>query len=173
MVNKDLGEALVAIDSGTPASLESVFRETERVLRRSQRWSKWLAVLAAVLLISSTATVAFFFYLYWAKLHPVWSFTNERIEAIEGLPLDEADAEPGTQIAIFALRRTDTLFAAGVFAAFWFSCSIVALTGAGLTSVWLILSSRRATVRHVNACLMEISGQLARLDPPGTGAGSS
>jgi hypothetical protein len=55
-----------------------------------------------------------------------------------------------------------------VFAAFWFACAIAALSGAGLTSVWLILSSRRATVRHVNACLMEICAQLARLDPAGT-----
>jgi hypothetical protein len=166
MIEKNLGQALVAIGGSTPASLESVFRQTERVLRRSQIGSRILAIVATLLLVLSLATVALFFYLYWAQLHPVWSETNHRIETIDGLPLEEANAERGTQIALFALRRTDTLFLACVFAVFWFACSIVALTGAGLTSVWLILSSRRATVRHVNACLIEISEQLKQLQPP-------
>ena len=58
-----------------------------------------------------------------------------------------------------------------MFRCWWVSLACVAgaLVGlmlAGISTVWLILASRRTTIQHVNACLIEISEQLRRLQAP-------
>ena len=52
---------------------------------------------------------------------------------------------------------------AGDWAAYWILACIIALLLAAICTVLLILLSRRATLRQINASLVEISEQLKRL----------
>jgi len=155
MTEKDLGKALLQLDGGSLSGTSDLRRQTERLQRHSRRWVQLLTGLTVFFSLVAAFGVFMLFWMFHYKLEPIMQKVYLDLEAPQSIT--EYDA-----------------LAAGLgwmFRCWWVSLACVAgaLVGlmlAGISSVWLILASRRATIRHVNACLIEISEQLKRLQLP-------
>jgi ABC-type multidrug transport system fused ATPase/permease subunit len=155
MSEKDLGKALLELDAGRLSETSDLHRETERLERYNKRWVRWLTGLTILFSLLAAFGVFMLFWVFHYKLDPIMQRVYVDLEAPE--TITEYDA-----VAVGL---------GWMFRCWWVSLACVAgalvgLVLAGITTVWLILASRRATIRHVNACLIEISEQLTRLQPP-------
>ncbi|MFZ5831414.1 MAG: hypothetical protein ACOY3P_15120 [Planctomycetota bacterium] len=161
MSEKDLGKALLELDAGTASEPFDLRREAERFERRNRRWVQLLTGLTILFSLLAAFGVVMLFWIFHYKLEPIMVKVCTDLEAPESIA--EYDA-----VAVGL---------GWMFRCWWVSlaCVAAALVGlvlAGITTVWLVVASRRATIRHVNACLAEISEQLKRLQPPTPGASS-
>jgi hypothetical protein len=155
MSEKDLGKALLELDAGSLSETSDLHREVERLERHNKRWVRLLTGLTILFSLLAAFGVFMLFWMFYYKLEPIMQKVYSDLEAPKSIT--EYDA-----VAVGL---------GWMFRCWWVSLACVAgalvgLVLAGITTVWLILASRQATIRHVNACLIEISEQLKRLQLP-------
>jgi hypothetical protein len=155
MSEKDLGKALLELDAGSLSDTSDLRREAERLERHNKRWVRFVTGLTIFFSLLAAFGVFMLFWTFHYKLEPIIQQVYMDLEAPESIT--EYDA-----VAVGL---------GWMFRCWWVSLACVAgalvgLVLAGITTVWLILASRRVTIRHVNACLIEISEQLKRLQLP-------
>jgi hypothetical protein len=151
MGEKELGKALLDLDARTLAGAADPREPTMRILDRDRRRVWWWSAITIAFWIAALLMVLWML-VAMALLMPLEAhLRNEAEMAREGLtPEMRADAELKAHI----MFRMVTV---GITA----SVGILALA-AGST-VFLVLASRRATLRQINASLLEISEQLKQL----------
>jgi hypothetical protein len=149
MSDKNLGDALLKLDL-TPGSQNA---EIERIIDSDRRKIKWLtrATISLWILAASGALLVFVF---GGLVFPMIAKLLK--QAGEG-SIEQADT-PFLMLA--KLTAMSIVFG---------SLSFLILVSAGLATVLLVFRSRRATLRQINANLVQISEQLKQLRPPGGG----
>jgi hypothetical protein len=149
MTEKKLGQSLLELDARQIAGLPDAHAQTWRVLERDRRRVWWLTALtialwsAAILMVLSML-VAF------ALLFPLQAKLREDAQLNRLPPEVRATAQEKSQVVF-------QMITVGV------TCSVGLLALAALATVLLVVASRRATLRQVNASLLEISEQLKSL----------
>jgi heme exporter protein D len=143
MTEKELGKALLA-RAMIPASPGPDPRQlTQRILDRDRRRIRLLAGLATLFWVLTTAGVVCFCPFYVMVVAP-------RLRAYQaGRAQLEKDWNDWAMV--------------GDWAAYWILACVISLLFAAVCTVLLILLSRRATLRQINAGLLEISEQLKQL----------
>ena len=162
MSEKELGEALLHLDSqklaGLPDSREQTWKILERDRRRVWRWTAltialWSAALLMVLLMLVAYGLVF---PLQAKLAGLEEPSTQAAHEKALIDLDHLTPEQ-REIGKFKAQIMFQMVTVGVTA------SVGILAMAALATVFLVLSSRRATLRQINASLLEISQQLKEL----------
>lgn len=149
MNDGQLGKALLELDAAHLSGASDANRETWQILERDRRRVWWLTVATiatwgAAMLMVLWMLVAFgLLFPYLAKLR----------DDAQRAPLP-ADVQ---QAAEFEAEVAFKMITVGV------TCSVGLLALAALATVLLVLATRRATLRQVNASLLEISEQLKAL----------
>jgi hypothetical protein len=149
MTEKDLGKALLRLDSMELAGVPDVRQQTWRIVERDRRRVRllagvtigvWLLALVLVLLVLVSLGLLF----------PLQARLKQE-KAAGKMPAAEVERlQEETEIG-FKMQTVLTALSVGVLAV------------AAFCTVLLIASSRRATLRQVNANLLEISEQLKQL----------
>ena len=154
MTGKELSDALLKLDATQISGATDAQTLTWKVLdadrRRVRRWvivTVALWVVAAVVILG--AFVAF------GLLFPA----HAKVMKEAGIPAEIT--ERPAEIEKMHLILTSFIGKVSFLVAF----SVLTLTLATLATVFLVLTSRRATLRQVNASLIEIAQQLKRLTP--------
>jgi hypothetical protein len=151
---KDLGKALLKLDATQLAGVADIRQTTWKVLERDRRRVRLLTavtmltwLLAAILVVIGLVGYGLTFP-QQAKL----------ITEIDAGKLTPAERDQAQRVVLVAFQKGTLLIA----------FSVAVMAAAALATVFLILVSRRATLRHVNAGLVEIGEQLKQLrQPPG------
>ena len=145
MTEKELGKALLNLDAAAaPAALDPR-QLTQKILERDRRRIRLLAGLAMLFWMLATAGLVWLICLYLLYVDP-------RLRAY------------GAGRAQLANDWNDWAMVGDLAAKSILAC-IIALLLAAVCTVLLILLSRRATLRQINASLVEISEQLKLLRP--------
>ena len=153
MTERDLGKALLNLDAAPPAG-PAPRPMTEKVLARDRRRIRLLAGLAALFWVLTTAGVVAFCPFYVLQVAPRLRAYHEGRKQLQ----DDWDA--------WAM--------VGEWAAYLSLACVVSLLLAAVCTLLLVLFSRRATLRQINARLAEISEQLRQLrDAPPRAAGTA
>jgi hypothetical protein len=152
MTERELGRALLNVDAGSLLGGPDGRMLTWKVLERDRRRVRWLTGLTvAVWLLAAglvlTALVGF------GLLFPR--------EAKLLRDIEEGKVPPAQQEQ--ALRTHLIGFQKGTLV---MTFSVAVLCGAALCTLLLLFFSRRATLRQLNAGLLEVAEQLKRLQPP-------
>ena len=154
MTGKELADALLKLDatqiSGASDTRALTWKILDQDRRRVRRWvivTTVLWVVAAMVILG--AFVAF------GLLFPA----HAKVMNEAGIPPVVSQRPP----EIEKMHLILTSFIGKV--SFLVAISVLTLTLATLATLFLILASRRATLRQVNASLIEISEQLKRLSP--------
>jgi hypothetical protein len=151
MSEKELGRALLELDSQKLAGVPDAREQTWRVLERDRRrvW-RWTALTIA--LWSSAILMVFLMLVAYGLVFPLQAKLRQHEEVARlGLtPDQQADAQFKAQVAF-------QMVTVGVTAAVGLTCFAI------LSSVLLSRASRQATLRQINASLLEISSQLKEL----------
>jgi len=164
MSEKGVGKALLSLDPGA-SQRESDSRQLARnVIARDQRRVRLLTGLTILLWLLAAAGVCFVVYV------ALWHVYPKEHKLVQDVALGNLTPEQivTLQALHFQALRICTLVIAAAFAA---------IILAALCTVLLILISRRATLRQINANLAEISEQLKQLQfasgdqSPGSTAG--
>jgi hypothetical protein len=153
MSEKELGEALLRLDAaalaGIPAQQQQVWKILESD-RRRVRLLSWVVtltwLLAGALVLGGLISYGFTF--------PMQALLREKIEQGKLTPQERDQMQ---RDILMSFQKGTLLIAYSVFV----------MAGAALCTVCLILASRKATLRQVNASLVEIGEQLKRLRPAG------
>jgi hypothetical protein len=148
---KELGEALLRLDAaalaGVPAQQQQVWKILESD-RRRVRLLSWVVtltwLLAGALVVGGMISYGFTF--------PMQALLREKIEQGKLTPQERDQM----QLVVLMSFQKGTLLIA---------FSVLVMAGAALWTVFLIQASRKATLRQVNASLVEIGEQLKRLRP--------
>jgi hypothetical protein len=150
---KELGEALLRLDAATLAGVPDHRQQVWRILERDRRRVRvltWVVVidwvLAGALVVVGLVSYGFTF--------PMQAELKKKID--EG-KLTDRERDQVQRVVLMSFQKGTLLIA----------CAVALMAGAALCTVFLILASRQATLRHVNASLAEIGEQLKRLRPPG------
>jgi hypothetical protein len=149
MGEKELGRALLQLDSEQLAGNYGARQQTWKILERDRRRVWWLTAItislwAAAILMVFAMLVAF------GLVFPLQAKLRDPAELARLPPEMQQDAQFKAQIAF-------QMVVVGV------TCSVGILAMAALSTVLLVLASRRATLRQINASLLEISQQLKEL----------
>jgi Trk-type K+ transport system membrane component len=154
MLDKNVGDALLRLDltpqTETPSAQIERIIDTDR--RRVQRWTRISIVLWVL-----AALGAIVIFIIGGLAFPV--IAKLLAEKGEGT-LDN----PDTPFLVLAKLNAICMVLG--------TASFVTLVAAGLATVLLLVRSRSATLRQINANLLQISEQLKR-SPPGSGATAS
>jgi hypothetical protein len=155
MSDKDLGKALLKFDLTPPGAATAV--QVDRIIEEDRRRVRWLARLTVVLWILA-ALGALLIFIVGGLVFPLIAKTlNDAGKAAEvAKALNDAGQAAPSQIdtAFLLLAK---LLAVCIVVGF---LSFVLLVAAGLATVVLVFRSRRATLRQINANLLQISEQL-------------
>lgn len=159
---RDLGDALLKLDAAGLGSVPDARQQTWRILesdRRRLRWWTGLTILAWLPAVLGIVSVL----IYLGLLFPLQARLNQIRDDQNAGRVEVTDVyiHNGRELSLAQLEReADIGFKMmSVLTGF----SLLALSGATLFSVILISASRRATLRQINASLLEISDQLKRL----------
>jgi hypothetical protein len=149
MSEKDLGRALLDLDSRKLSGASDAREQTWKVLERDRRRVWWLTVLtvatwAAAMLMVLWMLVAF------GLLFPQQARLRDEAQLARLSPESREAAHWEAEIAF-------KMITVGV------TCSVGILALASLSTVLLVVITRRATLRQINANLVEISEQLKAL----------
>jgi hypothetical protein len=152
MGEKELGRALLQLDSEQLAGNPNARQQTWKILERDRRRVWWLTAItvtlwAAAILMVLAMLVAF------GLVFPLQAKLRDPAELARLPPEMRQDAQFKAQIAF-------QMVTVGV------TCSVGILAMAALATILLVLASRRATLRQINASLLEISQQLRELRQP-------
>ena len=149
MNEKDLGKALLRLDATQLAGVPDIRQETWKVLERDRRRVRLLTVLTVLTWLLAAALVMMGLVGYG------FTFPEQAllIKNIEAGKLTPAERDQAQRLVLVAFQKGTLLIALSV--------GIMAV--AALATVLLILASRRAMLRHINAGLVEIGEQLRHL----------
>ena len=145
--DRKLGEALLQLDLAPAAKPTAA--QVERIIERDRRRVRWLTRLTVALWILAAAGAVLIFVIGGFVFPMIAKLLHE---AGEG-SLDRPDTP------FLMLAKLTALAIAGG------SISFVTLVAAGLATVLLVFRSRHATLRQINANLLQISEQLTALKP--------
>jgi ABC-type Fe3+ transport system permease subunit len=149
---KELGKALLELNALDLAGVPDVRKQTEKVLDRDRRRMRWLTVLTVLAWLAAVAMVLLmlvaFGFLFPKQAQLRMNLEQGQIEGVEAQRLQAVN-----QIAF-------QMITLGVTA----SVGILGL--AALMTIVLVVASRRATLRQINANLLVISEQLKKLQRP-------
>jgi hypothetical protein len=149
MSEKELGRALLELSAFDLAGLPDVRKQTEKVLDRDRRRMRWLTVFTVLAWLAAFAMVLWMLVAFGllfpkqAKLQMDLADGKISVAAAQGI-------QAANQIAF-------QMITVGVTA------SVGLLGLAALLTILLVLASRRATLRQINANLLVISEQLKEL----------
>jgi len=157
MLDKDVGDALLKLDltPHTEAPTAQIERIIETDRRRVRRWTR-----ISIALWILAAAGAIFIFVMGGLAFPLIAKLVQEAE-VEGLQDAEVPnlANPDTPFLVLAKLVAMTM----VFG----TASFMVLVCAGLATVLLLVRSRSATLRQINANLMQISEQLKGVPPGG------
>jgi hypothetical protein len=140
----ELGRALLNLESTAPPSANP--RElTRRIVNRDRRRVRILAGMATFFWVLTAAGIVAVCPFYVMFIAP-----RLRAYKLGGAQLDQDWNDWAT---------------AGEWAAWWLTACILSLLAAAICTVLLTLVTRRATLRQINASLLEISEHLKQLRP--------
>ena len=166
MSDKDLGDALLKLDL-TPSPLATVV-QVDRIIEDDRRRVKWLARLTVALWVLAALGALLIFIVGGFVFPAIAKNLNNAAQAAQNAKAmkGELAAPTQTDTAFLLLAK---LLAACIVVGF---LSFVLMMAAGLATVVLVFRSRRATLRQINANLLQISEQLksfaGRQPSPGT-----
>jgi hypothetical protein len=150
MTEKELGRALLSLDVAPPPAASDPRQLTRQILERDRRRIRRLASLATLFWMLTAAGILSLCPFYVIVVAP-------RLRAYQA-----GRAQLANDWNDWAM--------VGDWAAYWILACITSLLLAAICTVLLILLSRRATLRQINASLVEISEQLGQLrQPPPSG----
>ena len=151
MSEKELGKALLNLDALALAGVPDARQQTWLVLARDRQRVRWLAgltvavwVFAALLAVVVLVVFGFLFPQYAQMMH-----------GAEQGKLTPAQSQEVLRLYLLGLQKNLLVLA----------LAVAALAKAALLTVLLVFASRRATLRQLNASLIEIAEQLKRLRP--------
>jgi hypothetical protein len=153
MSEKELGRALLELDSQKLSGLSDAREQTWRILERDRRRVWWLTA-ATIALWASAVAMVLAMLVAFGLLMPMQAKLRDDAQ-LARVGLTPADREEALHKAaiIFQMITVGVTFSVGL------------LSLAALATVLLITASRRATLRQINASLLEISQQLKELRP--------
>jgi uncharacterized membrane protein len=152
MSDKDLSDALLKLDLGSaPGQAIPTAQQIDAIVSRDRRRVKWLTRLTVALWILA-AVGAILVFVFGGLVFPM--IAKALKQAGEG-----SMENPDTPFLMLA-KLTAMSMVFGVL-------SFITLVGAGLATVVLMFRSRGATLRQINANLLQISEQLKRGKSPG------
>src|SRR5262249_10562549 len=147
MTDKDLGETLLRLDAAQLAGERPDLRQqTAQILERDRRRLRWLTVVTVLVWLSATVLI-FTGLVAFGLLMPLRADLREE-QMAKRLPAEERERLEKELPMAFHMANVPIAY------------SVAALTVAALCTVLLLSASRRATLRQVNANLIEISEQL-------------
>ena len=163
MLDKDVGDALLKLDltPHTEAPTAQIERIIETDRRRVRRWTR---ISIALWILAALGAIGIF--VMGGLAFPLIAKLVQEAE-VEGLQDAEVPnlANPDTPFLVLAKLVAMTM----VFG----TASFMVLVCAGLATVLLLVRSRSATLRQINANLLQISEQLKGVPPGGTVATSA
>jgi hypothetical protein len=145
----DLGRALLALDSEKLAGNPDARQQTWKILERDRRRVWWLTALTVALWAAAILMVLAMLVAY-GLVFPLQAKLRDPAELARLSPELRQDAQFSAQVAV-------QMVTLGV------TCSVGILALAALATILLVVASRRATLRQINASLLEISQQLKEL----------
>lgn len=156
MADNEVGKALLKLDAATATQVDAA-AQARRVIRRDRWLVRGLTGVAVLLWIAASAGV---FFVAWIAI--IFVFPRHQALARNFAAMTSEQIADAQTHNLQAWELCIELI----------SASFIALTLAALCTVWLVLLSRRATLREVNASLAAISEQLRllRQSPPAVGS---
>jgi len=151
MSEKELGRALLDLDAQKLAGLPDAREQTWKILERDRRRVWWLTALTVTLWTGAIAMV-FAMLIAFGLLMPLQAKLRDDVQ-LARIGLTPADRE----VALHKAAIIFQMITVGVTA------SVGLLSFASLATLFLVVASRRATLRQINASLLEISQQLREL----------
>jgi hypothetical protein len=149
MSEKDLGRALLQLDSEQLAGNPDARQQTWKILERDRRRVWWLTAITIALWAAAIGMVLLMLVAF-GLVFPLQAKLRDPAELARLPPEVQKDAQFKAQIAF-------QMVTVGV------TCSVGILALAALATILLVVASRRATLRQINASLLEISQQLREL----------
>jgi hypothetical protein len=151
VTEKELGEALLHLDAATGSLAPDPKALTGRILDRDRRRVRRWTVLAVGSWVLAAGLVLFILVMF-GFLFPVQAKLQQEAKQPTGrvTPVERERLQNEAEIA-FRMGSVFITLAVGV------------LSLAALSTVFLVLASRRATLRQVNATLVDVSEQLRQL----------
>ncbi len=143
MTEKELGKALLHVDLAPPPAVPDTRQLTQTILEHDRRRIRLWASLATIFWILTTAGIVCLCPFYVMMVAP-------RLRAYQA-----GRAQLANDWNAWAI--------AGDWTAYWILACILTLLLAAVSTLLLILASRRATLRQINASLLVISEQLRQL----------
>jgi multisubunit Na+/H+ antiporter MnhB subunit len=148
MSEKELGRALLALDADKLAGADTR-QQTWKILERDRRRVWWLTAITIALWAGAILMVFGMLVLY-GLVFPLQAKLRDPAE-LARLPAEmRQDAQFKAQVA-FQMVTVGVTVSVGILAM------------AALATILLVLATRRATLRQINASLIEISQQLKEL----------
>ena len=157
MSEKDLGKALLRLDAGTLTAVPDARQQTWSILARDKRRVRFLTTLTVCVWLLS-AVLVFGGLIGFSIIMPEQAKLMRELQARKLTPAERDEAQ---RYLLVGFQKGTLMIA--------FSVAVMSVTA--VFTVLLIVASRRATLRHVNASLIEISEQLKLLrqsTPPGS-----
>jgi p-aminobenzoyl-glutamate transporter AbgT len=140
MTDKELGKALLTLDTAPPPDALDPKQLARNIIARDGRQLRWLAASTTIFWLITTACIV------WLSIIFVMYVEPRLLAYAAGKAQLQADWQDWAK--------------AGDLAARVLLASMITLLLAAVSTVVLILLSRRATLRQINASLMEISQKL-------------
>jgi len=151
MGEKELGRALLDLDARTLAGAADPREPTMRILERDRRRIGWQTAVTIALWIGALFMVLWML-VALALLMPLEAHLHDEVQVARAGMTPQMREE-----AQFEAHIMSRLIILGI------TCSVGVLALAAGSTVLLVLSTRRATLRQINASLLEISEQLKQL----------
>lgn len=154
MSDKKLGDALLKVDL-TPSPIATAVR-VDRIIEEDRRRVQWLARLTVALWVLAALGALLIFIVGGFVFPAIAKTLNDATQAAEAAKALKGELAAPSQIDT-AFLMLAKLLAACIVVGF---LSFVLMMAAGLATVVLVFRSRRATLRQINANLLQISEQL-------------
>jgi hypothetical protein len=152
MSEKELGQALLNLDARTLAGVGDTREQTWKILERDRRRVWWLTALTVTLWAAAILMVLWML-VGMALLMPMEAHLIQDAREFQRLsPEQRAEAQIKARIMF-------QMITVGITCSVGLSCLAI------LASIILGAASRRATLRQINANLLEISRQLKEIAP--------
>jgi hypothetical protein len=149
MGERELGKALLELDATSVVKGADVRRQTQVVLDRDRRWLRLVSAMTVTVWLLAT-------FLVCSGLVSFGLTFPRQAKLVQDIDNHELDARERDQVqreVLVSFQKGSLLIA--------FSVGVMAL--AALCTMGLIMLSRRTTLRHMNAGLLEIASELAQL----------
>ncbi len=162
-----LADSLLALDSQMPSSSAEAREIAKKALRRDRRWVRILTWMTIGFFLLTVLGICFFVYLYYIKIVPAMRM-YERDDYLLRQQLDKQEPQPAKpDLPVMTARMTVGLgwglFTIQAITVWGFSALFAIMLAAAFCTVLLIMTSRRATLRQIQASLLVLSEQFDTL----------